>query len=139
MSVADARGLSAPATGNTYGGLTSQNIPVVVEMTANRRKVVRAVAAVDLTCTSGSGFVIPDEYTRLPISRKGRFSVRFGPVTQRNDDGTTIDLEGRISGRLNSTRMRITGTWRFKATEHDGTGAVTDTCDSGAVSWNAKQ
>lgn len=85
------------------------------------------------------GHRYPDEYTRLPVSRSGRFSVRFGPVTQRNDDGTTIDLEGRMSGRLNSTKTRITGTWQFKATDHDATGAVTDTCDSGSVSWRAKQ
>lgn len=137
-SVADVRATNA-ATGNTYGGRTSQGMPVVVEMSANRRKIVRAVAVVELTCTSGSGIVIPDEYTRLPVSRSGRFSVRFGPVTQRNDDGTTIDLEGRMSGRLNSTKTRITGTWQFKATDHDATGAVTDTCDSGSVSWRAKQ
>jgi hypothetical protein len=63
----------------------------------------------------------------------------FGPVTQRNDDGTTIDFEGTISGTFNSSRTRVSGTWAFKGTEHDAAGAVTDTCDSGSVSWSAKQ
>ena len=144
MSVATARSAqvrasSAPAVGNTYGGLTSQHQPVIVDMKANRRQIVRAVAALRLTCTSGALFEDADPYTRVAVTKKGRFSSTFGPVTQRNDDGTTTDFQGHISGQLNHAKTQISGTWRFKQTDHDGTGAVTDTCDSGSVSWKAKQ
>jgi hypothetical protein len=60
-------------------------------------------------------------------------------MTTRNDDGTTTDFEGSVSGAFNKARTKATGKWTFKATDHDATGAVTDTCDSGSVSWSAKQ
>ena len=60
-------------------------------------------------------------------------------MTERNDDGTTIDLQGAVSGKFNRSMTSISGTWSFKATEHDATGAVTDTCDSGTINWTAKQ
>ena len=130
---------SATAVGNTYGGLTSKAMPVFVDMTSTRRQVVRAVAAMVLTCTSGSSATIPDKYTKLPVTRAGKFRASFGPVTQRNDDGTTTDFSGRITGALNDSKTRITGVWRFVFVEHDVAGAVTDTCDSGLQTWRAKQ
>lgn len=133
-----ARTLSANV-GNTYGGVTAQGMPVIVDMTATRRQVVRAVVAIRLDCTAGGTATVPDKYTRLPVTKSGRFRVSFGPVTQRNDDGTTTDFQGSMSGRLNSTKTRISGTWRFTFTDHDASGAVTDTCSSGSVTWTAKQ
>lgn len=130
---------AAPFVGNTYGGVTSQGQPVVVDMKPTRRQIVRAVVALELTCTSGTGFVVPDRYTRVPVTRSGKFRVAFGPITQRNDDGTTTDVEGRVSGALNRARTAINGSWSLSATEHDTTGAVTDTCSSGSVRWKAKQ
>jgi hypothetical protein len=129
----------APAAGGSYGGVTSQNFPVVLETARHGRQVARAIVAIRLTCVSGAFITTPDSFQKLTISKKGKFGASFGPETLRNDDGTTTDLEGSISGRFNSSRTRATGTWTFKATDHDGAGAVTDTCDSGEVSWTAKQ
>jgi hypothetical protein len=128
----------AATVGVSYGGVTSQDFPVVVDVNRRRSRVVRAVIAIRLSCTAGGFVVTPDGYTKLSI-RRGKFSASFGPVTQRNDDGTTTDLEGTISGTFNSSRTRVSGTWALKFTEHDAAGAVTDTCDSGNVSWRAKQ
>jgi hypothetical protein len=146
MSVATAQGAqvrassrAAAAVGNTFGGLTSKSMPVIVEMKANRRQIVRAVAALELPCTSGASLTIPDIYESVAVTKKGKFSRTFGPVTQRNDDGTTFDIQGRMSGALNRAKTQISGAWTIKATEHDGTGAVTDTCDAGSVTWKAKQ
>ncbi len=138
VSPADAR-TAAATVGNTYGGVTSQGYPVVVDMTSNRRKLVRAMAAIELPCTSGATAFLPDEYTALPVTRKGKFGTAFGPVTVRNDDGTTSDVQGRLSGRLTSAKTRLAGTWELEWTDHDAAGAVTDTCDSGVVRWSAKQ
>lgn len=127
------------AVGNTYGGVTSQGWPIVVDLTANRRQLVRAVIALELTCTSGDTGVSGDRYTRLAVTKSGRFSITYGPVTERNDDGTTTDYQWRLSGRLKTAKTRISGTWVWKFTNHDTTGGVTDTCDSGSVTWTAKQ
>ena len=90
MSVATARSAEvrtssrAAAVGNTYGGVTSQSMPVVVDMTANRREIVRAVAALDLTCTSGGVTTVAPFLIGLSVTKKGRFSRTFGPVIRRN-------------------------------------------------------
>ncbi len=144
MSVATAEraGVKAPAAtavGNTYGGVTSQGLPVIVDMKATRRQIVRAVAGVTLKCTSGNIGVYPDKYTALAVTRNGKFRVSFGPYTQRNDDGTTTDFQGRMSGALNAAKTQIAGTWTFTATDYDAAGAVTDTCTSGSLTWKAKQ
>ena len=130
---------SAPAVGNTYGGVTPQTLPVIVDMNTSRRQIVRALIALELTCTSGSIVISPDVYTGVAVTKKGKFRVSFGPVTDRNDDGTTTDFQGTMSGALNAAKTKITGTWSLTATDHDATGNVTDTCTSGSVSWKAKQ
>jgi hypothetical protein len=122
----------------SYGGVTSQDFPVVVDVNRRRSRVVRAVIAIRLSCTAGGFVVTPDGYTKLSI-RRGKFSASFGPTPQRNPDGTTTDFEGTISGTFNSKRTKVSGTWAFKATFRDAAGAVTNTCDSGSVSWRAKQ
>jgi hypothetical protein len=148
MSVATAQSAEvgtsskAAATGNTYGGLTSQKLPVVVDMKANRRQIVRAVTVLRLTCnpgTTGISGTLPDRYAKVPVSKKGKFGVAFGPITQRHADGTSTDFQGRISGKLNAAKTLLSGVWRIKETLHDATGVVTDVCDSGVVSWTAKQ
>jgi hypothetical protein len=137
-ATASAPSAGAAAAGKVYGGLTSNAWPVVVEVNATRRRVVRAGIGLRLNCTSGGFYNTPDGYRDLTI-RRGRFSASFGPQTIRNPDGTTSDLEGSLSGSFNAARTKISGRWQLKVTEHDAAGAVTDTCDSGSVSWTARQ
>ena len=121
-----------------YGGTTGQDFPVVIETTRNGRKVTAARIAIRATCTSGNVATVPDGYQNMPVKRR-KFSASFGPTTQRNDDGTTTDFQGSISGTFNKARTKVTGTWTFRATEHDGAGAVTDTCDSAKVTYSARR
>ena len=130
---------SAGAGGTVYGGSTAQDFPVVIETSKNGRQVVRATIAIRLSCTSGAAPTLPDGYVKMSVSKKRKFSASFGPTTNRNSDGTTTDFEGTISGAFNKARTTVSGTWSFKGTDHDAAGAVTDTCDSGSVSWKAKQ
>ena len=130
---------SATAVGNTYGGVTSQGFPVFVTMNSTRRVVVREMAAIVLKCTSGGRFTVPDRFTRLNVTKGGKFRVVYGPFTQRNDDGTTTDFQGRMTGALNDSKTKIVGTWRMITSDHDATGAVTDSCDTGLLTWSAKQ
>jgi hypothetical protein len=134
-----ARAVIAAAGGTVYGGASSQDFPVVIQTNRNRRRVTDAMIAIRLNCTSGGFFVIPDGYRDLSVSKKRKFGASFGPTTQRNDDGTTTDFEGSISGSFNKARTKASGRWSFKATDHDAAGAVTDTCDSGSISWTARQ
>lgn len=127
------------AAGLVYGGLTDQGWPVVIEMTKNRRRVVQAVSALHMNCTGGGIARLPDRYVNLRVNRKRKFAFSFGPVTVRNDDGTTSDFSGAIRGSLNRARSRVRGSWRLTVVDRDTTGAVVDTCDSGLVRWRAKQ
>jgi hypothetical protein len=129
---------AAAVTGTVLGGETAQAWPVVVELNKSGRQVVRILAGMRLACTSGGVVNLPDGYRKLTVSSSGAFGSSFGPTTQRMPDGTTVDFEGTVSGKLNRSRTKASGTWQLKGTEHDGTGAVTDTCDSGTVRWSAK-
>jgi hypothetical protein len=129
---------SAAAAGVVYGGHAKDGFPVVIEVSKNRHQIVRASIAIRLQCSAGGFFTVPDSYVKLPVNKKGKFGVAYGPETVRNDDGTTTDFQGSISGAFNAARTKVSGTWQTKMTDHDGTGAVTDTCDSGTVSWSAK-
>lgn len=131
------RTLSA-AVGNTFGGISAQGQSVIVDLNSTRRKVVRTALTLELACTSGGEFWFKDKYFDLAVTRRGTFRTSFGPTTERNDDGTTSDYSGRIAGSLNDTRTRLTGVWRIVVVDHDAAGTVTDTCDSGLVSWKAK-
>jgi hypothetical protein len=137
--LARSRASAAGAAGTVYGGTSSQRFPVVIETSRNGRKVLNATIAIRLNCRSGGGFTVPDNYGGMPVKNKRKFSASFGPETRRNDDGTTTDFEGSLTGAFNKARSKASGTWSFKATEHDGSGAVTDTCESGSVRWTAKQ
>jgi hypothetical protein len=132
------RAHGAASAGAVYGGLTAQDFPVIVETNKSRRRVVRAAIGIRLSCTSGSTITIADRYADIKVSKRGRFSSLF-TNTVRNDDGTTSDLEGSITGALNKARTKVTGKWTFKATDHDPAGAVTDTCEATNISWSAKQ
>jgi hypothetical protein len=128
----------AVAVGVVYGGITDDGFGLMVETNESRRQIVSMATGLRLRCTSGAMFSTPDSWSKLSV-KKRKFSATWGPTTQRNDDGTTVDLEGAVSGKFNRSRTSISGTWSYKGTEHDATGAVTDTCDSGTIRWTAKQ
>lgn len=137
-------GPSAAATkqasgGHVYGGVTPQNWPIVVDLDKTQTKVTRIVIGLDMTCTSNENFGTTDGFTAVKINSKNRFKATFGP--QRIDAaGTPADIQGAITGKRSKDRSSIKGTWNYKVTFYDAAGTtVTDTCDSGLVSWKASQ
>jgi hypothetical protein len=139
---------SKATQGAVFGGVTGiagaglKGYPVVLELNKAGTKVRRANIVVDLACSvppnlSGLG----DEYENLAIKR-GTFKSSFGPERMPGDPALGIgalEVSGSISGRVNHARTKITGTWSMKIVAYDLTGAtVTDTCDSGAVTYTAK-
>jgi hypothetical protein len=131
-------GKTRASTGAVLGGFTAQNFPVVVELNKSRKRVTQIGLGIRMTCTSGGVFTVPDRYSGLKVSKKGRFGTSFTD-TERNADGTTTDFAGTIAGSINKARTKAKGTWSLKVTEHDVAGAVTDTCDAANISWSAKQ
>lgn len=126
--------------GHVFGGFTSQDFPVILEArTPLLKRLVGVAAAVRLECATGGGFTVADAYRDLKVDRQRRFQASFGPETRRNDDGTTTEIEGSVRGRFNRTRTLARGAWEAKATERDAAGAVTDSCESGRVTWRARQ
>jgi hypothetical protein len=111
---------------------------VVVEINKSGKQVVQASIGLNLNCTSGGLLPLPDGYMKLKISKKGKFGSKFGPDTFDNPDGTKTAFESSMSGKVNKARTKASGKWQIKVTDYDAAGTVTDTCDSGSVSWKAK-
>ncbi len=127
------------SAGHVYGGVTPQNWPIVVDLDKTRTKVTRIVIGLDMTCTSNDNFGTTDGFTNVKINSKNRFKASIGP--QRLDAaGTPADIQSAITGKRSRDGTSIKGTWNYKVTFYDAAGTtVTDTCDSGLVSWKAEQ
>jgi hypothetical protein len=127
------------AGGQVYGGITPQKWPIVIELTNDARKVRRIVTGLDMTCTSNENFGTTDGFNDVKINSKNTFKATFGP--QRIDAaGTPADIQGAITGRRSNDSSSMKGTWSYKVTFYDAAGTTaTDTCESGLVSWKARQ
>ena len=125
--------------GAVYGGVTPQNWPIIVELDKDAGKVKRIVTGLDMACASKENFGTTDGFTDVKLNSKNRFKATYGP--QRIDAaGTPADIEGSITGRLTKDGSAVKGTWTYKVTFYDAAGTTTtDTCESGLVSWKAKQ
>ena len=121
-----------------FGGLTPQQWPVVVEVSRDRRKVVRAAIGLPVTCTSGGSGYYSDQYRGMPL-RKGRFQSSFDGSRVDHNDGTYDVFQGSVKGTTNASRTAMSGTWRLMLVAYSALGAETDRCDSGIVRWKAKQ
>ena len=121
-----------------FGGLTPQQWPVVVEISRDRRKVVRAAIGLPVTCTSGGSGYYSDQYRGMPL-RKGRFQASFDGSRVDHNDGTYDIFQGSVKGSTNASRTAMSGTWRLMLVAYSAVGAEIDRCDSGVVRWKAKQ
>lgn len=137
-SSAASAGASA-ATGSVLGGLTPQSWPIVIALNKARTRVAQVVIGLDLTCTSGDSFSTNDGFQNIKLSKRGRFSASIGP--ERIDaGGVPADVDSKVIGRFRDGRSSMRGIWSLKVTIYDATGTtVTDTCESGVVSWTAVQ
>jgi hypothetical protein len=126
--------------GQVFGGKTSQGWPVVVEVSKDGKKVVSALAAVELTCTSGMSLFNPDGYSTMPLSAKGAFKAAFGPqpLGSMPPDRTVIG-QGAATGARNAAGTKMKGTWTETFTVVDPAGTTVDTCTTGNLTWTAKQ
>lgn len=126
--------------GQVFGGASSQGWPIAIEVSKDGRQVVRALAGIELKCTSGDSMRIPDAYVKVPLSAKGKFSASFGPMQiGTTPEGQKVMGQGSAAGSRNAAATKMKGTWKLTTTFIDPAGATVDTCDSGNVNWTAKQ
>jgi hypothetical protein len=127
---------AAAPSGVVYGGETAQEWPVVVQLAKDRKSVAKLAIGLTLKCGGGTSLGNHDRYDKLKLTVSGRFEDSYGPVTTRNGDGTTTDYHGSVTGRV--TSAKVTATSRLQGDFYDASGRLTDTCDSGKVSWTAR-
>ncbi|MBA3748533.1 MAG: hypothetical protein H0W96_13725 [Solirubrobacterales bacterium] len=134
--------------GVVYGGVNaSSGYPVVIELSKTGRKVVKATMGLELKCTMPGDVTVPDTFKNLPVSKTGKFAFSYGPeefpATDPASGVSKYQAFGSITGTVNKAKTRIVGTWSAKVVAYaasDPTGAtVLDTCDSGTLSYRAKQ
>jgi hypothetical protein len=129
---------ASPGDGQTLGGLTSQNWPVVVKISRNGKRIAMIRDAVDLTCTSGVDLTLPDGWRNVPIGPGGAVSASTNvPPSPSAGSGTSL-TGGRdtLTGRINRTRGTFSGVWQIELTFSLSNGQ-TDDCKSGAVTFTA--
>lgn len=151
--IAAAQGASSrakPTSGVVYGGVLSvvesgvsvPGFPVLIELSKTGRKVVRASIGLDLKCQMPGSITIPDFVDNLPVSSAGKFRAEQ-PLTHLDANPAQelppLDISAKITGTVNRTRTKIKGTWQRRIVIYDATGAnVIDTCDTGVLSFTAK-
>jgi hypothetical protein len=122
---------SNPA-GVVFGGVTSQGLPVAIEVSRDGREVVVMAMAMPLTCQqSGASIILPAVYKHAPISASGAFQDSF---EGSDSEGTE---KGTVTGRFNQSMTTVSTTWTVTLTVHSS--MVNDMCVSGAVSFTAIQ
>lgn len=124
--------------GVMFGGLTSQDWPIVIRITANGKKVAETVAGVDAS-NDEYQLVLPDGFRNLPISKKGRFGMTWGPQKVDFGQGYIADCSGQIRGTFSRNRSKASGLWTYRAVVHDPAGAIVAVHDTGVVTWSARQ
>ncbi|MEA2383701.1 MAG: hypothetical protein QOH72_3672 [Solirubrobacteraceae bacterium] len=137
------RGWKFPASDATtapqafLAGLSSQQQPVLVRFSVDGTAVARALTTLHFTCTSGADFYQPDEFRKLRLSTRRHFRASFTLPPQTVDPTTSVVVSGSVIGQVDRAHSRASGTWRQTAVERNpSTNAVTDTCNTGLISFS---
>ena len=123
------------APGVVYGGVTSQDEPMVVRLNAQRKRVNDVITTWVAPCTPSQGFFrVPDHFVNFAVKSTGRFGNPFSDDFAM-DAGGKRHYDYSIAGRV--TKTGVKGTLQVKISETDVNGAPTDSCDTGGVTWKA--
>jgi len=123
----------AAARGRVFAGQTSQDGPVVLELTGSRRVVRHFHMSWEAGCQPDGFYQLGDTLTEFPIRRKAfgdTFTQRFS-----DDEGDRITFAYDISGRIR--KARVSGTFTATRTIIDPTGVTISTCTSGPLRFVA--
>ncbi len=120
--------------GIVYGGSTSQGEPMVIRLNSQRKRVNDVLTTWHAPCpTSGGLYRVPDRFVGFPVKSTGRFGNPF--TSDIPLDTGMVHFDYALAGRISRTSAK--GTLQVKISETDASGAATDNCDSGGVTWKA--
>ena len=117
-------------------GFTSQQYPVFFKVTANGRKLALAGIALNMTCTSGTQFVLEDAFAGVPFRAGGKLQRAFVEPPTSGSNGDTIAAKDSLSARLGPQHTQLSGVWRL-IVHYAFSNGMTDDCDSGPVRFSA--
>lgn len=116
-----------------YGGVTSQQYPVVIELEDDGREVRHLHFGWAAECASGGWSVLSDYLVDFPLT-----NGTFGDVFQQEYPGQTLtwrygyDIRGRL------TRTGGSGRFQVDLAGVDGAGAIQEGCNTKVVTWSVR-
>ena len=116
-----------------YGGVTSQQYPVVIELEDDGREVRHLHFGWAAECASGGWSVLSDYLVDFPLT-----SGTFGDVFPQESPGQTLtwrygyDIRGRL------TRTGGSGRFQVDLAGVDGAGAIQEGCNTKVVTWSVR-
>ena len=119
--------------GLIYGGLTSQEEPVVVRLNASRERVSNLFLGWQSRHCEPAGYIWSGESLGNFPMRSGRFGDAFQQRLPL-DGGGQRELDYDVRGSVSRTRTSGTLSVRMTDTRSDGTRAM---CETGRVTWSA--
>lgn len=125
-------GSPAPLRGAAYFGNTSQGLPFVLRVSPDGRSVVEAALLWNAACAKSKTGLSSATFARNARISSGGFSktLRYGDAK----------LSGRVvsrdTGRFGADTAA--GTWHVHVAVVGPGGRITDTCDSGPITWRAR-
>jgi hypothetical protein len=128
------RWLLTHAPGRMFGGLTSQSMPVSVELSSSKKRITHLHIGWLAPCPDGSAWVIPDFLTNFTLT-SGQVDEAFQQEYPDIEGGMTR-YDYRLSARVG--QRTSTGTLNVTVSSIDATGAVQAACSTPTVTWTAR-
>lgn len=123
---------AASARGSVFGGATSQDFPVAIELARGKKVVHHLHIGWHARCTPPGELEIGDIITGLTIKAGhfGRGWIEIYEAPGGLTDSVSYSLHGTIRG------SRASGQLRVRVVSRNAAGAAVGQCDSGTVSWS---
>jgi len=135
--VGSAGAREAPASPEiVLAGFTSQQYPAFFKIAAAGRSVTLGAVALEMTCTSGSQFVLQDGFGPVRISPNGGFHAAVSIPPTAGSSGVTYSGTDSVTARLGRRHTEVSGRWELTV-NYSYTNGMSDRCDSGPVRFTA--
>jgi hypothetical protein len=128
-----------PRQAGYYGAFGGRlEVPLVVKVSDDGRRVQSLLAALRLDCSDGGYYDWIDEWNPTPLSASGRFGVSVADYEGNFSDGSTYRITATVTGTIDHPGKTARGTWalRLDIPNADGTTTV---CDSGTVHFAGRR
>jgi hypothetical protein len=127
---------AASRAGRAFGGMTSDGMPVVLQLDPAATRVAHFTVGWETACRPSGGFAhFATDLIDYTIA-DGAFGDTFTDGPDDMGNGVTRTVTITLSGRV--AAHSASGTFRLSGTDVSATGdPPDDTCDTGPLSWNA--